>query len=83
MQEKNLPNVEEITYIETTVSTDGNKNLDVKKRTREEKKKEEEEEEKKKLPNKHKRISTTWKNQEASKPKTQFVLAATTGLLFP
>ena len=39
MQEKNLPNVEEITYIETTVSTDGNKNLDVKKRTREEKKK--------------------------------------------
>ena len=48
MQEKNLPNVEEITYIETTVSTDGNKNLDVKKRTREEKKKEEEEEEKKK-----------------------------------
>lgn len=38
---------------------------------------------KKFLPNKHKRISTTWKNQEASKPETQFVLAAAAGLLFP
>lgn len=65
----------EITYIETTVSTNDNKNLDVKK--------EQERKKKKTLPNKHKRLSTTWKNQEASKPKTQFVLAATTGSLSP
>lgn len=31
MQQKNLTNVVEITYIETTVSTNDNKNFDVKK----------------------------------------------------
>lgn len=35
-----------------------------------------------KMQNKHKRISATWKNQEASKPKTQFLPLATTRLLF-
>lgn len=60
-----------ITSIETIFSINSNKNLDAKK----------EHDREKKLQNRHKRISITWKNQAASKPKTQFVLLATTGLL--